>query len=196
MRAAFALLADRDIQNLVRRISWELHQKYRTGTRHASLPPHVSLKQPFPIASLPAVEQYMDELALSIQPFEMHLTELQVVPISHAGTEFGLLWIDVQETGYLRGLHNRLNEELNQRFGSAPADFDGDEYHFHLTVMMGGQPVGIYRKFIAEFETPAIDRSFTVRELAMFIYDDPLGPNADYLCYKILPIGGSNTQGE
>lgn len=188
MKAAFALLANSDVHNFVRRLSWEIHQKYRTGTRHASLPPHISLKQPFSVSDLSALEDYMEELAGSIEPFEVTLTELQIVPISFGGTDYGLLWIDVQETEELRGLHNRLNEELNQRFGNTPADFDGDAYHFHMTVMMGGQPSEIYRKFLREIDNPKVNLRFTVTELAMFVYDEPMGPNSDYLSYKILPI--------
>lgn len=91
MKAAFALLANPEIHNVVRKLSWEIHQKYRTGTRHASLPPHVSIKQPFSIKDLSALEDYMSELAGSIQPFEVRLTELQVIPISFGGTAYGLL---------------------------------------------------------------------------------------------------------
>jgi len=188
MKAAFALLANSDVHNFVRRLSWQIHQKYRTGTRHASLPPHISLKQPFSVSDLSALEDYMEELAGSIEPFEVTLTELQIVPISFGGTDYGLLWIDVQETEELRGLHNRLNEEMNQRFGNSPADFDGDAYHFHMTVMMGGQPSEIYRKFLRGIDNPKVNLRFTVKELGMFVYDEPMGPNSDYLSYKILPI--------
>lgn len=189
MRAAFALLANHKIHNIVRKLSWEIHQKYRTGTRHISLPPHISLKQPFPIGDLPALEDYMAELASSIQPFDVRLTELQVKPISSGGTTYGLLWIDVEETPELRNLHNRLNDELNQRFGNTPADFDGEQYHFHMTVMLGGQTVDIYRKFYSEIPNPKLNLQFTVKELGMFVYEEPMGPNGEYLCYKILPIG-------
>ncbi|HEU0291680.1 MAG TPA: 2'-5' RNA ligase family protein [Anaerolineales bacterium] len=189
MKAAFALLANHVIHNLVRKLSWEMHQKYRTGTRHASLPPHVSLKQPFGIKDLPALEEYMAELAGSIRPLEVTLTDLQVIPVSAAGTAYGLLWIDVEETPELRNLHNRLNDELNQRFGHTPADFDGEQYQFHMTVMMGGQPVDVYRKFYSEIPDPGINLRFTARELAMFVYDEPMGPTGEYLCYKIFPIG-------
>ena len=120
----------------------------------------------------------------------MTLTELQVVPLVYGATEYGILWVDVEETEKLRGLHNRLNEELNQRFGNIPADFDGDAYHFHMTVMMGGQPLEMYRKFLAEVSNPKINMSLTVKELAMFVYDEPMGPNGEYLSYKILPVGG------
>ncbi|MFZ1753868.1 MAG: hypothetical protein WBO46_25610 [Caldilineaceae bacterium] len=44
MRTAFALLADRDVHNFVRKLAWDIHQKQRTGTRHCRLLSHISLK--------------------------------------------------------------------------------------------------------------------------------------------------------
>lgn len=176
---------------MVRKLAWELHQNYRTGTRHASLPPHISLKQPFRIKELAALEGYMTELAGSIHPFEAMLTELQIEPFFFDGIEYGILWIDVQETEYLRHLHNRVTEELSQRFGDTQAEHDGSEYHFHLTVNMGGQPIDAYRKFLGEVPEPKINMRYTVRELALFVYDEPMGPMGEYLSYKVLPIGKS-----
>jgi 2'-5' RNA ligase len=189
MKATFVLLANQDVHNLVRKLSWEIHQKYRTGTHHAALPPHVSLKQPFNVSDLPALERYMDELANSIQPFEVTLTELQAVPIIFDGMEYGILWVDVEETEILRELHNRLNHDLNLRFGDTPADFDGDAYRFHMTVMMCGQLMEICRKYQSDIQLSRIDLRYTARELAMFVYDEPMGPHGDDLCYRIVPLG-------
>jgi hypothetical protein len=86
-------------------------------------------------------------------------------------------------------LHDRINEELSQRFGNTQADFDGAAYHFHITVMIGGQPIDVYRKFYSEISDKKVNLRFTVRELAMFVYDEPMGPKGEYLIYKISPIG-------
>ncbi|HET9590234.1 MAG TPA: 2'-5' RNA ligase family protein [Anaerolineales bacterium] len=189
MKATFALLGNAEVHNLVRKLAWDIHQRYQTGTRHASLPPHISLKQPFAIRDLSALEEYMGELARSIDPFEVRLIELQVRPLVFGRTEYGLLWLDVQETEELRGLHNRINAELAERFGNTQADFDASGYHFHMTVMMGGQSLDTYLEFFNEIPDPRIDLRYTVRELAMFVYDGPMGPDGEYLSYKILPIG-------
>jgi len=189
MKAAFALLANTEVHNFVRKLAWEIHQKYRTGTIDSRLPPHISLKQPFRIADLIPLEEYMDELAKTITPFDVTLTELQIVPIPFAGMEYGLLWIDVQETEDLRQLHDRINEELSERFENTQADFDGANYHFHMTVMIGGQPIDVYRKYYSEISERKVNLRYTVRELAMFVYDEPMGPKGEYLTYKILPIG-------
>jgi 2'-5' RNA ligase len=190
MKATFGLLADTDVHNMIRKLSWQLHQNYRTGTMR--LPPHVSLKQPFAVKDLAALEGYLDLLARSIQPFEIKLTQLDIVSSFYEGSEYGILWADVQESKELRELHNRLNDELTRRFGPVPADHDGESYHFHMTVMIGGQPIEVYRRFLRGLESSILDRSFIVRELAMFVYDEPFRMDSEYLCYKILPIGKSN----
>jgi 2'-5' RNA ligase len=189
MKAAFALLANTEVHNLVRKLAWDIHEKYHTGTIDSRLPPHISLKQPFVISNLDLLEEYMDELAKSITPFEVNITEIQIRSIPFEGIEFGLLWIDVQEADDLRQLHDRLNKELSQRFGNTRADFDGAAYHFHLTVMIGGQPVDMYRKFYNGLSETKVNLQFTVSELAMFVYDEPMRPQGEYLTYKILPIG-------
>jgi len=193
MKAALVLLASPEIHNVIRKLSWEFHQKYRTGTRHVSLPPHVSLKQPFPITDLPALERYMDELSDSIQPFEVTLDEIQIVPIPFDKyTEYGIMWVKVVETEFLRGLHDRINGDLHKMFGETSAMFDGEAYNFHMTIMMGGQLMDIYRKFQNEMPFSKVNLSYTAREMAMILYDEPMGPNGDYICYKIVPLGKRN----
>lgn len=193
MRAAFAVLANRETYNFVRKLVWHLHYQYRTGTIDARLPPHISLKQPFAVSDLDAVEEYMDELAQAIEPFEVELTRLELRSITHQGRDYGLLWIAVEENPTLRELHNTLNQELSQRFGEAHAEFDGAEYLFHMTVMMGGQATDVYRAAFADIADKEVNLRYTVRELAMFVYDEPLGPRGEYLTYKILPIGAPTT---
>lgn len=189
MKATFALVANRDAYNVVRKLAWDIHQRYRTGTAHCRLPPHISLKQPFRVPETAAAEDYMRDLARSIQPFEVTLTEVRVVPLIHDGVDYGILWLDVEKTAQLSELHERVNHELSQRFGNTEALHDGPDYEFHMTVVMGGQPVDTYRRFLSELPNRRIDLRYAVRELAMFVYDEPTGPTGDYLCYKILPLG-------
>lgn len=91
MQATFALLATTEVDNFVRKLAWEIHQKYRTGTKHCRLPPHISLKQPFNVPNIEVIEDYMDELARSITPFEVNLAQIQIEPKVYAGTEYGIL---------------------------------------------------------------------------------------------------------
>ena len=189
MQATFALLASPDIHNQVRKLAWDIHREYRTGIDISRLPPHVSLKQPFNISDVALLEDYMAELAGSLTPFEVTLTQLEVVEVTLAGLATGILWLNVQETTALRDLHQRVNRELTARFGNVPAAFDGDAYHFHMSVAIGGQPIDIYRQIHAAFASRLIDLRFTAQELVMFVYDEQASMNAGYMTYKILPLG-------
>src|SRR5688572_27461881 len=108
MKATFALLANNEIHNLVRKLSWDIHQRYRTGIDVTRLPPHISLKQPFDISDLHSLEKYMTELARTLDPFDVLLTELQLVETTIDNLETGILWLNIQETEILRQLHNRV----------------------------------------------------------------------------------------
>jgi 2'-5' RNA ligase len=189
MKATFALIANNEVHNLVRKLSWDIHQKYRTGIDVTRLPPHISLKQPFDILKLTFLEEYMINLARSITPFEVKLTELQLINMTIEGLDTGILWLNVQETKILRQLHDRVNEELTVRFGDVHAAFDGSDYHFHMTVAMGGQPFETYQKIYDGFQTHLKDIRYTVQELVMFVYDEMFTMNAGYMTYMILPIG-------
>lgn len=188
MKATFALLADMAVANFVRKLAWEIHQKYRTGTGVCRLLPHVSLKQLFEIEDVGRLEIYMHEFVRTIRPFEIRCTELQLVPTMIQGLETGILWLDVEESDALRQLHGWLNRELAQRFANTQAPFDGPEYHFHMTVMMAGQSLDVYRKIYDEVSERMVDLSFVAETLAMFVYDEPLSLNGECMTYKILPI--------
>ncbi len=191
MRATFALLADTEINNLVRKLSWDIHRQCRTSIDASRLQPHISLKQPFAVQAVEPVADYMDELASSLAPFEVNLIGLELFEVHLDGMDMGVLVLDVQETAQLRGLHNRVHAELSARFGDVSAAFDGPAYHFHMTVAIGGQPVEAYRKIKAEFSERLKDLRYTVREMVMFIYDEREEVNAGYMEYKILPLGSA-----
>lgn len=191
MKATFALLANNEIHNLVRKLSWDIHQKYQTGIDVTRLPPHISLKQPFDVPDLNLLEKYMTELAEGIAPFDVKLTELQLIDTTIAGLDTGILWLNVHETEILRQLHNRVNQELTMRFENVQAAFDGLGYHFHMTVAIGNQPIETYRQIRDEFSGRLTNLQYTVQELVMFVYDEMYAMNAGYMTSMILPIGKS-----
>jgi len=120
------------------------------------------------------------------------LTELQLIPIDIDGVDTAILWIDIQETNYLRQLHDRINQELEQRFNNTQAYADGASYHFHMSVAIGGQPIEVYRRLFDEISDRMVNLKYTVHELAMFVYDEPIALYSNYMTYKILPLGTSS----
>jgi 2'-5' RNA ligase len=193
MKATFAFLANTEIHNQVRKLAWEIHQKYRTGIDVCRLPPHISLKQPFEHYDLDLLERYMAELAQSIQPFRVDLTHLELVETVVDGLDTGILWLNVQETAFLRQIHNRVNQGLTLHFGNVPAAFDGPGYHFHITVAIGGQPMAVYHQIKDEFSGRLSNLHYTVQDMVMFVYDDIHAINPGYMTYLVLPLADQST---
>jgi 2'-5' RNA ligase len=189
MQAAFALLADHKVTNLVRKIAWQADQRFQTGMKAAWLEPHVSLKQSFEIQDFAGLEEYMQILAASLPPVVIHITGLQAVPATIDGQESGILWFEVEQTNELRTLHTRLNRELEARFGPTPAEHDGPSYHFHMTVALGGQPFEVFKAAAQALGTPPIELYFTATVLALFVQYQPAGRTSRYFTYKRLPLG-------
>ena len=190
MKATFALLADQATHNAVRTLAWHLHCTYRTGLRASRLPPHISLKQPFAIADIPALECYFDTFAARLSPFAVTLPTIRIISTPTSPEVTGIVWFDVEETPLLRQLHNQLNHDLAHAFGDTHAPFDGDSYHFHMTVAISNQPTEAYHQMQANFGGADLKRSYTVQEIAMFVYDETIPGGMDYMTYKILSLGG------
>ncbi|HEX4204437.1 MAG TPA: 2'-5' RNA ligase family protein [Ktedonobacteraceae bacterium] len=183
MKATFALLLDHHVHNMVRKLAVEVHHAYQTGLAGSQLPPHVSLKQPFLIADLPALEAYFDQLAKSINPL------LLSFPRIGGPGNAPVLWLEVEETETLRQLHTRINQELAERFSETQAPFDGPAYHFHLTIALDRASSSVYQSMVAELESRNVAFQATARHLALFYYDDDQFGPASFLTYKILPLG-------
>lgn len=183
MRATFALLTNRDIENAVNRLAWQINLRWHTGVTPRCLAPHVSLKQPFDIGhDLGTLERYMVALASDVPPLPIELTGFFVWEMV-----FGL---DVKETPALRALHDRLNRELPALFGDVSALHDGDGYHFHLTVATGGASAETYRSIYAENSSSPLVATFTAQEVALFVYNERQTGERDYMTHTVLPLTG------
>jgi 2'-5' RNA ligase len=182
MKATFALLLDHEVHNVVRKLAVEVHQAYHIGLAGSQLPPHVSLKQPFLIPDLSAIEAYFDQLAKSIDPV------LLTFPRIGGPGNAPVLWLEVEETETLRQLHTRINQELAEQFPDTQAPFDGLSYHFHLTVALGGASSSMYQSIVAELESGNVALQAIARHLVLFYYDDDQILPGSFLTYKILPL--------
>ncbi|MDP9315461.1 MAG: 2'-5' RNA ligase family protein [Chloroflexota bacterium] len=185
MKATFALLADHPTHNFVRKLAWQLHQMYGTGLRASWLPPHISLKQPFAIDDLAALEAYFDQFATALSSFSATLPNVHVISAPAASHITGIVWLNVEETPLLRNLHMRLNADLAAQFGNTAAPFDGADYHFHMTLAISNHPTQAYTEIQATYENMDVNVQYTVRELAMFVYD-ALSSEIEYMTYKII----------
>lgn len=188
MKATFALLFDHQVHNVVRKLAVEVHQTYGVGLAGSQLPPHVSLKQPFAIPDLAAVEAYFDQFARSIEPVVL------TFPRIGGPGNAPVLWLEVEETATLRDLHTRINREVAERFPITQAPFDGAAYHFHLTIALAGpsDSASPYQAMASELASREVALRATARHVNLFYYDDDQFSPGSFLTYKILPLGKAN----
>jgi 2'-5' RNA ligase len=184
MRATFALLTNRHIENQINWLAWQINLRFQTGVQPRCLAAHVSLKQPFDIGdNLDTLERYMADFAATVPPVDIELADFFVWETVFA--------VDVRETTTLRTLHNRLNQKLPPLFGDVSAEHDGEEYHFHLTVATGGATPEIYQAIYETYTQIPIATTFTANELAMFVYHEQPSGRRDYMTHTVLPLTGS-----
>lgn len=184
MYATFALLLDRAIENAVNRIAWEIHLRWRTGVGVRRLPPHISLKQPFSIGDdLNRAEEYLATFAASVAPFCIRTDGFYA-----RETVFG---ISIIETLELRALHNRLNADLPKYFDNTTADYDGDNYRFHVTVAQGGATPGTYQEILGTFAARDFREQFHAAKIALFVYDESDTGSWEYMPHTVLPLSGT-----
>lgn len=189
MEAALALLADRGTSNAVRKLAWRVHVRYATGLKARRLEPHVSLKQPFPIADLDALSDYAQELAGHLRPIDVTLARLCAVAAAVTDPGSGVLWFDVEDEGELARLRQRVQGDLERRFGSVEAPFDGASYRFHMTVAIGGPSLSTYRRIVEDLGGEVPPLRCQLDRLAIFAYDRLLAAAENFLTYRVLELG-------
>ena len=185
MKAAIALLSDFHIQNIARRMVYEIDQQ--TGIRFLGslLPAHVSLKQPFPFEDMDHLEEWFESFSKQVPPFRVDLEQ-----VYYAGwDQYAIVGFEVHETPTLRSLHNQINQELKEFVRDPSAPHDGDEYRFHLTIELGEvRSINPYKKFYDSLPKKQVGLSFMAEYLALFFYPHEPIEAGSFICYKVLPL--------
>jgi 2'-5' RNA ligase len=166
----------------------ELNLRHQVQFYAATLPSHVSLKQPFAFDDLAQLDVYTQSLAARIPPFEIRLERFYWGEWGSTG----ILGLEVAESPRLRALHNLLNQELSIQFKDARAEHDGEEYRFHLTIEMGSfSEVNPFRAYYDNLPDPRVELAFTCRELGVFFYTAEPYRAGSFIHYQTLPLRGS-----
>ena len=106
MKAAIALLSDHHVQNVARRMVYEINQHAGIRTLPLSLPAHVSLKQPFTFENMDELEDWFgSSFSREVAPFRLELERVYY----DEWDNYAIVGFEVLETPTLRALHNRIN---------------------------------------------------------------------------------------
>lgn len=187
MKAAIALLSDYHVQNVARKMVYQINQFGGVQFFGSLLPAHVSLKQPFTFEDINTLEIWFDSFSKRVSPFSIELDHIYY----GEWDDFAIVGLGVQETPTLRALHNQLNHELKSIVLDSSAPHDGEEYRFHLTVELGKTgTTNPFQQFYDALPEKQIKLSFTAEYIALFFYpQEPIEPGS-FICYKVLPLTG------
>lgn len=187
MKAAIALLSDFHVQNVARRMVYEINQHAGIQFFGSLLPAHVSLKQPFTFEDMDRLEEWLESFSQEVAPFWIDLERVYY----DEWDKYAIIGFEVLETPILRSLHNRINEELVSLVRDPSAPHDGDDYRFHLTVELS--KVGManpFKQFYDSLPEKQVDLSFTAEHIVLFFYADGPIEAGSFICHKVLPLAG------
>lgn len=188
MKATIVLIANNDAENFGRKMMLEANKYGGMGFEMARLPQHVSLKQTFFIPSLEEMEEFFDNFAKELKPFEIEFVDMDLFPNNVlGGIPSGVMSLRVKETPQLLEAQKKLNEELYKKIGPCPADHD-DDYIFHMTFAIGGADFESYQKAYDVLKKMDYKRKFVFNKLGLFYYDDDNIVPGTYFCYKVCDI--------
>lgn len=193
MKAAIALLSDYSVQNIARKMAYELRQFGEIKFYTSLLPSHVSLKQPFTFENMDVLESWFDSLSKRLAPVRVDLDHIYY----NAWDDVAIVGFEVYESPALRSLHNQINRELKDLVKDSSAPYDGDEYRFHLTIELGH--VGNrnpFKQFYDSLPETQVALSFTAEYLALFFYTEGKIEPGSFTCYKVLPLQGKEFREE
>jgi hypothetical protein len=79
MKAAIALLSDHHVQNVARRMLYEINQRAGIKFLGSLLPANVSLKQPFTYENMDELEAWFESFSKGVAPFRIELEQVYMV---------------------------------------------------------------------------------------------------------------------
>jgi 2'-5' RNA ligase len=125
-----ALVPD-ELANWARATSFELAERY--GGRPSPFAPHITLKVPFETDDADTHARYLDGLPQRVA--------LDVEVGGYLCWEGGYVVLDVRPQEPLRAVQQRLLDDL----GLPPLEFEGPDFHFHLTLLADVEPDALAR---------------------------------------------------
>lgn len=103
-----------------------INKDYNVNEQSFSLPQHISLKTSF----------YTENYISIINGLKNMIDKKEILKlrINNVGTIPGVIWLEIDETNYLREFHNMILDYLKNEYNIDKSGFDGDTFKFHSTL--------------------------------------------------------------
>lgn len=121
------LVLEKDDENYIRNICKEENKTFNINEQSFTLPQHISLKTSFKATEYLLVIQYLKEELREIKAIQLEANNLTII-------DGKVIWLDIEESIFLRELHNKINLLLKEKFNIEPSGFDGENFKFYSTL--------------------------------------------------------------
>jgi 2'-5' RNA ligase len=180
MICCIAALLDDETQNLIRRRVYDLNCLDDFGIAAALLPQHISLRTAFHVQNIAKIEEYFDSLYWDSR-IRIISNGVEIINEVVNDMRYDILWYTIREDDHLRGLHQRIADDLSNRLEIKKSAYDGDLFRFHAPILYTQKSIQseILEKLnFLDFET-------TIEKIALFVsHENPVMPGRFYV-YKI-----------
>lgn len=171
MQLGFAIVANDDLHNLMRRLQLEIAERWGPNPALKQTP-HITIKQPFHAKALPPIEDYFDALVRTTAPITLRLAGIG------AFEDDKVIFLAVDPHPGLEAMRQRVLRDLRERFGVKPRDIEDERYRFHASLTWG-LSADHFDQAWAALRDRRIELEFRLETLGLFYYT-----GEDWIPYK------------
>jgi 2'-5' RNA ligase len=175
MKIGYGIMLDVASRNFVRRIQLDLH--HQIGISVARQPPHITVKSPFNVTQIAPHREYLNALSQSIKGLEV-----EIDGFGHFADK--VIYLNVRHTSALMDLHATILQDVEDQFGEAPQQFEGEHIKLHASVAGFGNENSFYKAqdHLSQY-TPRF--KFRATQLGLFYY---LGPEKGWIVHHLVDL--------
>ena len=176
MHIGFGIILDHKPHNFIREFQLNFHHQLSVLPDRQN--PHITFKAPFKVHDIEEYVAYFDQLAKLMEPFEIELKGV-------GGFDKRILFLDVVENEKLTQLHNKVLNQMKDKFDVDPDPLEGENVKFHATMAAFPLEESFEEaKAMVEKKSPCF--RFQAKEIGIFYH---LGGDNSWIIYRKVPIG-------
>ncbi len=168
MYIVFALLINDTIHNLLREISLECFNETGNFDFNNLILPHISIKQSFETHDISKTTELFDTFFSKYNQFEVEIDIFEIIEDNTYPIQRNILWLKIKTNSILTDMHNNLNQLL-QDFGIFNRLYDGDDYTFHITVLLGPMDLTKLKLKLDKLNSLSINKTILIKKAVMFL---------------------------
>lgn len=184
MKACFGLLLDYRMDNLARKMIFDISKKYDVEISNSNFSQYIIASPKIEVEDLSKMEVFLDSIAEKTQPLNVNIEGFALKSVKENNDEYTALTMNISENEELIDLYNSICTELQNSIDKL--NMEGCD--FNSMVAKVSKNINGNEEILEEVNKNMIDQKYVINEMALLYTDDDnsLVPNI----YKTLPLFG------